>query len=410
MKRSDLILANRERFFKPGRGDVMAKRKKYPKLPNGFGSIKYLGKGRRNPYAVHPPTKEFTLDGVPKTPKAICYVSDWMIGFGVLTAYHAGTYYPGYERTLAAAVSGSPDQIAQAILADYNATKAAGCKIGNKPKTFKDVYNDFFHWKYEEEQSRQYSQATIKCTKAAFSNCTDLHDKAFAELRYQDLQSMVDRCPLKYSSKSLIVSLFHQMYAYADTCDLIDKDYSAHVRVRTADDNEHGVPFSDRELDILWANKNNDIVKCILVMCYSGFRIKEIETITVFLEERYMHGGVKTAAGKNRDVPIHSAIYPLVEELYHKNGSNLLGATDETFRNRLYPVLKSLGIATAPSGEKHTPHDCRHTFSALCERYGVRENDRKRMMGHSFGSDITNQVYGHRTIEDLRTEIEKIKA
>ena len=46
----------------------MAKRKKYPKLPNGYGSIKYLGSGRRNAYAVHPPTKEFELNGSLKRP------------------------------------------------------------------------------------------------------------------------------------------------------------------------------------------------------------------------------------------------------------------------------------------------------------------------------------------------------
>ncbi len=67
---------------------------------------------------------------------------------------------------------------------------------------------------------------------------------------------------------------------------------------------------------------------------------------------------------------------------------------------------KRLGIVGNP---KHTPHDCRHTFSALCEKYGVRENDRKRMLGHSFGGDVTNAVYGHRTLEELRDEIEKIK-
>lgn len=58
---------------------------------------------------------------------------------------------------------------------------------------------------------------------------------------------------------------------------------------------------------------------------------------------------------------------------------------------------------------KHTPHDCRHTFSMLCEKYNVKENDRKRMLGHSF-RDITNAVYGHRDLEDLREEIEKIPA
>ena len=47
------------------------------------------------------------------------------------------------------------------------------------------------------------------------------------------------------------------------------------------------------------------------------------------------------------------------------------------------------------------------TLFLLYVKYGVRENDRKRMLGHSFGNDITNAVYGHRTLEELRTEIEK---
>ena len=47
--------------------------------------------------------------------------------------------------------------------------------------------------------------------------------------------------------------------------------------------------------------------------------------------------------------------------------------------------------------------------SRLRESYGVWEADRKRMLGHSFGNDITNGVYRHRTLEELRAEIEKIK-
>ena len=40
--------------------------------------------------------------------------------------------------------------------------------------------------------------------------------------------------------------------------------------------------------------------------------------------------------------------------------------------------------------------------------YHVNENDRKRMLGHSFGNDVTNRVYGHRDLKDLKMEIEKI--
>ena len=31
------------------------------------------------------------------------------------------------------------------------------------------------------------------------------------------------------------------------------------------------------------------------------------------------------------------------------------------------------------------------------------------MLGHSFGNDITNGVYGHQTLEELWKEIEKIR-
>ena len=88
---------------------------------------------------------------------------------------------------------------------------------------------------------------------------------------------------------------------------------------------------------------------------------------------------------------------------------NILGCTPAEFRTSMYEKLEELGIAYTSDGKKHTPHDCRHTFSYLCEKYGVNENDRKRMMGHSFGSDITNAKYGHRTLEELRGQIEKIK-
>ena len=39
----------------------------------------------------------------------------------------------------------------------------------------------------------------------------------------------------------------------------------------------------------------------------------------------------------------------------------------------------------------------------------VNEADRKRLMGHSLKGDITNGVYGHRGVEELRREIEKIE-
>lgn len=378
----------------------MSKRKKYPKLPNGYGSIKYLGKGRRNPYAVHPPTTEFTLDGVPKTPKALCYVDDWMKGFAVLTAYKAGTYVPGMEKELTSDLRPDDGELIQRILADYNLMK--GTEPVAPEKTFSEVYNEFYQYKFERDKSRQYSQATKYSIQVAFKNCFTLHDRPFRSLRHDDLQNVVDSCTLGYSSLKIIVSLFNQMYAYAEMYELCEKDYSAHVKVHMANNAEHGEAFTEEELKKLWQHKDNDVVEFLLIMCYSGFRITAYKTLEINLKEKYFRGGIKTASGKDRTVPIHSSIYDIVKRRLRRYGT-LLDTSTAKFRNSMYETLGELGIS------KHTPHDCRHTFSALCERYGVSENDRKRMLGHSFGSDITNQVYGHRELEDLRAEIEKIK-
>lgn len=169
------------------------------------------------------------------------------------------------------------------------------------------------------------------------------------------------------------MSLMHQMYAYAIKYDIVDKDYSASLFIPISDDDEHGVPFTHDELQILWNNKTNPIVEMILIMCYSGFRITEIVKLDVNLEEKYFHGGIKTRYGKDRDVPIYSQIYDMVT---HRPQKNMLGCTTPMFRKQMYEKLESLGISTAPTGEKHTPHDCRHTFSVLCEKYKVNENDR----------------------------------
>lgn len=378
----------------------MAKRKKYPKLPNGYGSIKYLGRNRRNPYAVHPPTEKFDEDGVPQTPKALCYVDDWMKGFAVLTAYKAGTYVPGMEKELLVVPDPNSAGLVQRILADYSVMR----KADDVPpeKTFREVYEDFFRYKFEQDKLRVYSASTINSTRAAFKNCAALHDRPFRSLRHSDLQEVVDNCPLKHASLELIVTLFKQMYAYADIYELCDRDYSTHVKINKPDDDENGVPFSESDLKVLWQHKEDEIVEFILIMCYSGFRITAYKTLEVNLEENYFRGGIKTAAGKDRMVPIHSAILPLVRSRIQRT-RKLLAESGDCFRQKMYLKLNELGI------DRHTPHDCRHTFSALCEKYGVNENDRKRMLGHSFGNDITNKVYGHRDIETLRSEIEKIK-
>lgn len=382
------------------------KRKKYPKLPSGFGTIRYLGAGRRNCYAVHPPAVVDTLGHIQR-PAALCYVNDWVKGFTVLTAYKAGSYEPGMEKKLEVAETSDADILVQRIIADYSTIKGVEDKHPEiKELTFAEVYEKFMHWKFEENKSIKLSKASRNNYQVAFKNCKTIHGTTFSSLRHEDLQKVVDDCPLKHSSVELIVTLFKQMYKYAIMYEICSENKAQYVTVNRPEDDEQGQPFTEEDLKLLWKHKENEGAAMILIMCYSGFRISAYKTMTVNLEECYFQGGVKTTAGKNRIVPIHTAILPLVKTRMEKYGS-LLSMSLTSFRKKYFDViLDELSLTGSP---KHTPHDCRHTFSALCEKYSVRENDRKRMMGHSFGNDITNAKYGHRTLEELRAEMEKIQ-
>lgn len=374
----------------------MPRKKKYPKLPNGYGSIKHLSGKRRNPFAVYPPATELIAPGQYAPAKAICYVDDYMKGFAVLTAYHAGNYYPGFERTLNN-LSGAPES----LLADYSQAFRSW-ELNEQKPIFRDVFMQYYKDKFKKDYEHHEKKTSMENSmRSAYKNCSELHDRFFSELVANDLQKVLDACPLKHSSLELIVVLYHQMYQYALKNDICEKDYSRFVSINKDEDDEHGIPFSDSELSILWKNKDNPTVEMILIMCYSGFRISAYNNLYINLKEGYFKGGVKTAAGKDRIVPIHSGIYSLVERRISLLGK-LISVNSNIFRKSMYDTLDSLKV------ERHTPHDCRHTFSRLCEKYGVNENDRKRMLGHSF-QDITNKVYGHRELEDLKIEIEKIK-
>ena len=391
-------------YTQNSKGDdfMSRKRKKYPKLPNGYGQIRYLGSNRRNPYGVYPPATEEYPNGQMKPQKALCYVPDWTTGFAVLTAYRAGTYIQGMEKDIAVIDNKqNADTFIQTLLANYNLMQGIE-ERREKGKTFQEIFKEYYLDKFKEEYGHSGKKKSMEYSMiAAYKNCALLHDREFASLTKNDLQEIVDTCVLKHSSLELIVTLYHQMYRYALANDICEKDYSQFVSIEKEDDDENGVPFSAKDLKTLWKNKDDEVVEFLLIMCYSGFRISAYETIEVNLKDNYFRGGVKTVAGKDRVVPIHSAILPLVKRRIrcHKK---ILPINVYSFRTQMYNALERLGI------EKHTPHDCRHTFSILCEKYEVRENDRKRMLGHSF-KDITNKKYGHRELEDLREQIEKIK-
>jgi integrase len=345
-------------------------------------------------------------------PPAICYVPDWYVGFAVLNSYKAGTYKPGDEVMLARSLDASDatelEDLTERILRDYGQwhmtpeQKAETEEEKRRKMTFAQVYEEFYEWKFGESAPKKLSDSRKRSVVAAYKNLSPLHGRVFRELRVDDLQAAINGCQLARGSLEKMKGLLSEIYSYADARELCERDYARHVVIPSgAREDEHGVPFSEADLRALWADRDDEMSGMLIIMCYSGFRISAYRTLEVSLEGGYFKGGIKTEAGKGRTVPIHPCISGLVAQRMERDGS-MLTMSDYIFRKRMAGTLERLKI------KEHTPHDCRHTFSALCERYGVSGPDRKRMMGHSFGNDITNGIYGHRSLEDLAKEVRKI--
>ena len=359
------------------------------RLKRGFGTVRKLTGNRRNGYAVHPPK----VNGI--RPKAICYVDDYNVGVCCLNAWHNGKYYAGLELDLK---ERKLDEI-----------------VSTGSSTFQSVYRFYWDHKFGESAAKELSKSSRAGVQSAWLKLEKIWSRNMDEVTVMELQEIVNGVGREYSkcTTSRVITLIRGLYRYAVPRELCRKETGLYVEIPKMKEEVHHEAFSDSEIERLWENADNPdeetaaTVKMILTMIYSGFRIGAWRGMTI--EDGVFIGGVKTDAGRDRIVPIHSSIAAIVDDMKDATGAVhfLCGKSGSQFRRDMRRVLAELGIDT--DQKYHTPHSCRHTFHRLLERAGVSEADRKRLMGHSLKGDITNGTYGHRGIEELREQIEKIQ-
>lgn len=179
--------------------------------------------------------------------------------------------------------------------------------------------------------------------------------------------------------------------------------------------------FTENELVILWNNVNEvKFVDWILIQCYMGWRPQELALLKlcdVNLNNWIITGGMKTDAGKQRSIPIHSKIKDLVKQnydfaisigsdyLFNDKGQAYAGEwklTYHKYATRFDKVVDELNL-----NPEHRPHDPRKTFVTRAKKAGINDNAIKAMVGHK-SSDITESAYTDRDIEWLRSDLEKM--
>lgn len=370
------------------------------KLPNGFGQItKIKWKFLRNPY------------------RAMVTVGKDSKGRPICKPLKPESYFATYNEAYAA-------------LVEYN-------------KNPYDLEDSLTVQQLYERWSEAYfktlkSVSSTRTITAAWAYCSSIYDMRVADVRARHLKGCMDegvavvkgeeRKP-SAGTKTRMKSIFNLMFDYALEYELTDKNYARTFNIsddiiKEKEETKRGhIPFTDDEIKLLWDHvETNAYVDVVLIQCYSGWRPQELGLIrleNVNLKEWTFMGGMKTDAGTNRIVPIHSKIRHLVRQRYNEavelGSEYLINCTDKyTARSSLaftydkYQKRFAKIVAELKLNDQHRPHDPRMHFVTSAKKYEVDEYAIKYMVGHSI-TDITEKVYTQRELDWLKTEIEKIK-
>ena len=338
--------------------------------PNGYGSVIKLSGKRRRPYCAR-------------------VTAGWSDD-GKQLYRNVGYYASAVEANIA--------------LADYhkNPFSLEASKV-----TFADMYKTLTSTGYFLKLSRSSHIGY----QAAFRSCTELHDMRMVDIKKNHMQIYLDDDQIGYGSKRKILVLFKALFALAAENDVVTKDYSDFLQLPVKTDFTTKVPFTLEEINLLFENQARmKYIDVVLIMIYTGLRISELLEIkcdTVDLDERFMVGGNKTAASKNRLIPLNHKIIPFVKSWLDQGGEYLIKASDggkmsywNFYEDHWKNIMGKLEL-------NHTPHETRHTCATLLNNAGANKVSIQRILGHA-SKDITDKVYTHKDKVELLKAIDLI--
>lgn len=358
----------------PHCGYPLKTRRTRRKLPNGFGQIsKIKGKNLANPYRRMVTVEE---GGIKRSkilkPKG-----------------YFATYNDRYQ-----------------ALMEYNRDPGSIASI-----TMEELFN-----RWSREHFKTVSVGTVANIERNWRYCHKIYSVDPRDLKRRDVKELIDTCSKEVNGKILtpsnitkrqIKTVLSQVLDYGIEQDIIERNVVKAVNLRLPQEqpSEIHTAFSEEELMELWNKDRNIYEDMVLVQCYSGWRpgeLLELKCENIMLDEMSFFGGSKTAAGKDRIVPIHKRIVPIVQKYYDKYNTYLFSVSGKqiqyyTFRLRFQDLFPN-----------HYPHDGRKTFVTRAKEYNVDEYAIKRIAGHAI-TDITEKTYTERSLDWLKAEIEKIE-
>lgn len=343
--------------------------------------------------------------------------------------------------------TGKTKQIVKTIGSNYKTKGEASAALAhylknpydldNKDITFSQLYEVWFEEFIKDHESHRYR------IMSAYKYCSAIYNKKMRDISILDMKNCIYKGTStvtrgKYKGENKLASpstkesmkyIFNHMFSFALEARIVDKNFAREFTLdkkvfkEKEEQHKEKIPFSEEEMEKLWKSiEFIPFADMIIYACYSGWRPGELialEIENVDLENDFIKGGIKTTAGKNRLVPIHPLIKPIVKKYYDEAisvGSKYLfndvskkkgiGLSYDQYLSRFNNAMELLKFRL-----DITPHYTRHTFitKAKSRSVNMNENILKLIVGHEIG-DLTEHVYTHRELEDLMEEMLKIRS
>lgn len=293
--------------------------------------------------------------------------------------------------------------------------------------TLKDVYEDWKRSAFADIGTQTQTSWTTSWAKIEDCKDPDLSVKLMREITTGEIRQLLDyyanervvsdkdgkTTTLPALSKSYITkikALMTQLCNHAVENNIVDRNYAALVKLPKMEAGTRRA-FTDLEFAKLekgWGSATGG--DACLVLCYTGFRVTEFCQLTRFSYDpkaKTLTGGMKTDAGKDRVVPVHPKILPIIERWYNESRGPLYPRPDgkaytkDSFSNGVWkPCMRSLGLP-----DDLTPHSARHTFGTRMAAAGARPEDIQKILGHTDYS-MTANVYVNQDVAALQSAVQ----
>ena len=277
--------------------------------------------------------------------------------------------------------------------------------VQNCAITLQHIYDRFIasHYYAALSKSGQSSHRT------AWKYLTEVSDIPVCEINKDTFQVPIDNmleAGLKRESMAKVRNLSSLLCKESMGLGLISVNFGMLVQLPKTD-TKPSKPFSSADLRLLWSavDAGNIDAMTVQTMNYTGMRPSELlsvditEHLHISGEFWYIQTGSKTAAGKNRIIPVPKILHQSILTLIGGRKSGPLIAAErggfyrlDTWRSRHFNTLmESLGL----SG--YTPYSCRHTYADIQKRRKADPEVVMRIMGHA---DYATTVEHYHTTTD----------